>query len=392
MAIQERRMDRMVGSVAHVFDWFRGGSWERHHLDPGVADFTFGNPQEMPLTGLVDALQRNAVPQDKDWFAYKFSEDEPRRVVADSLRRRTGIAYEPQDVAMTAGAFGALGVTIRALCDEGDEVIFLSPPWFFYELMIISSGATPVRVRLSAPDFDLDADAVADAITPHTRAIIVNSPNNPSGRIYRAPELAALGRVLEEASDRNGRPIILLSDESYNRIVFDGLEFRSPALDYGATITIYTYGKTLLAPGQRIGYAALSPTFPDRKATRFRIMVQQVASGWGFPNALLQHAIGDLEALSVDIAALQARRDRMVPALREMGYEVTRPEGTFYLMLRSPDPNDLAFSDRLAELGALVLPGTIVECPGWFRISLTASDEMVERSLPAFGTALTEAR
>ena len=392
MAIQERRMDRMGGSVAHVFDWFRGGSWERHHLDPGVADFTFGNPQEMPLTGLVDALQRNAVPQDKDWFAYKFSEAEPRRIVADSLRRRTGIAFEPEDVAMTAGAFGALGVTIRALCDEGDEVIFLSPPWFFYELMILSSGATPVRVRLSAPDFDLDADAVAAAITPHTRAIIVNSPNNPSGRIYRAPELAALGRVLEEASDRNGRPIILLSDESYNRIVFDGLEFRSPALDYGATITIYTYGKTLLAPGQRIGYAALSPTFPDRKATRFRIMVQQVASGWGFPNALLQHAIGDLEALSVDIAALQARRDRMVPALREMGYEVTRPEGTFYLMLRSPDPNDLAFSDRLAELGALVLPGTIVECPGWFRISLTASDEMVERSLPAFGTALTEAR
>jgi len=392
MPIQERRMDRMIGSVAHVFDWFRGGSWERHHLDPGVADFTFGNPQEMPLPGLVDALQRNAVPQDKDWFAYKFSEAEPRRIVADSLRRRTGIAFEPEDVAMTAGAFGALGVTIRALCDEGDEVIFLSPPWFFYELMILSSGATPVRVRLSAPDFDLDANAVAAAITSRTRAIIVNSPNNPSGRVYRAPQLAALGRVLEEASDRNGRPIILLSDESYNRIVFDGLEFRSPALDYGATITIYTYGKTLLAPGQRIGYAAMSPTFPDRKATGFRIMVQQVASGWGFPNALLQHAIGDLEALSVDIAALQARRDRMVPALRGMGYEVSRPEGTFYLMVRSPDPDDLAFADRLAGMGALVLPGTIVECPGWFRISLTASDEMVERSLPAFGTALTEAR
>jgi aspartate aminotransferase len=391
MAIQERRMDRMIGSVAHVFDWFRGGSWERHHLDPDVADFTFGNPQEMPLPGLVDALQRRAVPQDKDWFAYKFSEAEPRGIVADSLRRRTGIAFEPEDVAMTAGAFGALGVTIRALCDEGDEVIFLSPPWFFYELMILSSGATPRRVRLSAPDFDLDADAVAAAITPRTRAIIVNSPNNPSGRVYRAPQLAALGRVLEAASDRNGRPIILLSDESYNRIVFDGLEFRSPALDYGATITIYTYGKTLLAPGQRIGYAALSPTFPDRKATRFRIMVQQVASGWGFPNALLQHAIGDLEALSVDIAALQARRDRMVPALREMGYEVSRPEGTFYLMVRSPDPDDLAFTDRLAGMGALVLPGTIVECPGWFRISLTASDEMVERSLPAFRTALTEA-
>jgi aspartate aminotransferase len=327
------------------------------------------------------------VPQNKDWFAYKFSEAEPRQVVADSLRGRTGIPYEPIDVAMTAGAFGALGVTIRALCDEGDEVIFLSPPWFFYELMIVSSGATPVRVCLMAPEFALDADAIAAAITPRTRAIIVNSPNNPTGRIYGREELAALARVLTAASERHGRPIILLSDEAYNRIVFDGIEFRSPALDYPATMTIYTYGKTLLAPGQRIGYAAMSPTFPGRKELRYRIMVQQLASGWGFPNALLQHAIEDLEALSVDIAGLQTRRDRMVPALRDMGYEVTRPEGTFYLMVRSPDLDDVAFTARLAELGTLVLPGTIVECPGWFRISLTASDAMVERGLDVFRQA-----
>ena len=389
MAIEERRMDRMIGSVAHVFDWFERGPWERHRLDPGIADFAFGNPQEMPLPGLVDALQRNAVPRDKDWFAYKFSEDEPRRVVADSLRRRTGIDYRPEDIAMTTGAFGALGVTIRALCDVGDEVIFLSPPWFFYELMIASSGATAVRVRLAAPDFDLDPDAVAAAITSRTRAVIVNSPNNPSGRIYRAAELAGLAGVLTEASARNGRPMILISDESYNRIVFDGIDYRSPALDYGATMTIYTYGKTLLAPGQRIGYAAMTPTFPDRQAMAHRIMVQQLAAGWAFPNALLQHAIGDLETLSIDVGALQARRDRMVPALQALDYEVTRPQGTFYLMVRSPDPDDVAFTDRLAEHGALVLPGTIVECPGWFRISLTASDEMVERGLEAFRAAIT---
>jgi aspartate aminotransferase len=377
----------MLASVDHVFSWFTGGDWERHHLDPGIADFAFGNPQELPLPGLVDALQRHAVPRDKDWFAYKMSEEEPRAVVAEVLHARTGIEYRPEDIALTAGAFGGLGVTIRALCDVDDEVIFLSPPWFFYELMIASSGATPVRVRLEAPDFDLDPDAIAAAITPRTRAVLVNSPHNPTGRIYRAPELAALGRVLAEASERHGRSIALISDESYNRIVFDGAEFRSPALDYPATVTIYTYGKTLLAPGQRIGYAALHPDFPDRVAVGYRIFVQQLAAGWGFPNALLQHAIRDLESLSVDIEALQRRRDRMVPALREMGYEVTRPEGTFYLMVRSPDPDDLAFTARLAELGALVLPGTIVESPGWFRISLTASDEMVERGLEAFRTA-----
>ena len=380
-------MDEMYASVAGFFGWMETGGWARHHFDPDVADFTFGNPQEMPLPGLVDALQRAAVPHAKDWYAYKFSEEEPRRIVAASLKRRTGIDYEPADIALTTGAFGALGVTIRALTGPGDEVIFLSPPWFFYELMILSSGATPVRVRLAAPDFDLDAAAIAAAITPRTRAIIVNSPHNPTGRIYREPELAALGRVLTEASARHGRPIILISDESYNRIVFDGIDFRSPAQDYDATIAIYTYGKTTLAPGQRMGYAAMSPTFPDRETTGQRIMLQQVVAGWGFPNALLQHAIGDIETLSIDIAALQARRDRMVPALRSLGYEVTSPEGTFYLMARSPDPDDVAFTDRLAELGALVLPGTIVECPGWFRISLTASDAMVERGLEAFRLA-----
>ncbi len=388
MTIAERRMDRMVGSVAHVFGWFTGGDWERHHLDPGIADFTFGNPQELPLPGLVDTIQRHAVPRDKDWFAYKMSEEEPRAIVAASLQRRTGIDYRPEDIALTAGAFGALGVTIRALCDVDDEVIFLSPPWFFYELMIASSGATAVRVRLEAPDFELDPDAIAAAITPRTRAILVNSPHNPTGRIYREPELAALGGVLRAASERNGRPIVLLSDESYNRIVFDGIDFRTPALDYDATITIYTYGKTTLAPGQRIGYAAMTPDFPDREATGYRIFVQQLAAGWGFPNALLQHAIGDLEELSVDIAALQARRDRMVTALRSMDYEVTDPEGTFYLMVRSPDPDDLAFTTRLAEHGALVLPGAIVESPGWFRVSLTASDEMVDRGLEAFRSAI----
>ena len=388
MTIAERRMDRMVDSVAHVFGWYLGGDWEKHHLDPGVADFTFGNPQELPLPGLIAALQHHAEPKDKDWFAYKLNEEEPRSVVVDTLRARTGIEYRPEDVSLTAGAFGALGVTIRALADEDDEVIFLSPPWFFYELMIASSGAKQVRVRLQPPDFDLDPDAIAAAITPRTRAVIVNSPNNPTGRIYRELELKALAQVLRDASARNGRPIVLLSDESYNRIVFDGIDFRSPALDYDATITIYTYGKTLLAPGQRIGYAAMHPNFPDREATGYRIFVQQLAAGWGFPNALLQHAIGDLEKLSIDIGALQARRDRMVPALREMGYEVTNPEGTFYLMVRSPDPDDMAFSSRLAELGALVLPGTIVESPGWFRISLTASDDMVERGIEVFKAAL----
>ena len=358
MADIEGRTDRMVASVEHVFSWFRDGSWERHHLDPGIADFTFGNPQELPLPGLVDALQRNAVPQDKDWFAYKMSEEEPRQVVADvappSNRARLPARGRRDDRGRVRGARGDHPRAVRrrrrghlplaavVLLRADDRVLGRDRR---------PRGPRDARPSTSTPTPSPPRSRRGRGPSSSTR------PHNPTGRIYREPELRALGDVLRAASERHGRTIVLISDESYNRIVFDGIEFRSPALDYDATALIYTYGKTTLAPGQRIGFVALHPSFPDKETVGYRIFVQQLAAGWGFPNALLQHAISDLEGLSVDVAALQARRDRMVPALRDMGYEVTRPEGTFYLMVRSPDPDDLAFTDRLAELGALVLPG-----------------------------------
>ncbi len=194
--------------------------------------------------------------------------------------------------------------------------------------------------------------------------------------------------MLERASAGRDRPILLVCDEPYNRIVFDGRTFHSPAEVYPNTIVTYSYGKTLLAPGMRIGYVTVPPTMPDRETLRQAIFVSQVATGYAFPNALLQHAIDDLEALSVDVGALERRRDRLVPALRAMGYDTNLPEGTFYVMARSPIADDLAFTELLAEHGALVLPGSVVELPGWLRISLTASDAMVETGLRSFASAL----
>ena len=174
--------------------------------------------------------------------------------------------------------------------------------------------------------------------------------------------------------------------------MFDGREARSVAEHYPHTIVTYSYGKTLLAPGQRIGYLTVPPTLPDREALREEVFLQQAATGFAFPNALLQHALGEIEGLTIDVAALQRRRDRLVPALRDLGYEASMPEGTFYTMARSPIADDVAFAEILARHRVLVLPGTIVEVPGWFRISLTASDEMVESSLPRFAAAMSEAR
>lgn len=356
--------------------------------DPENCDFVFGNPHEMPLEGFVAALSQGLIPRNQEWFAYKLSEPESKRIVAASLRERRGVPYEPEDVLMTNGAFAALAVSLCALLDQGDEVIYISPPWFFYESMIVAYGGVPVRTDIDRDTLDFDLDAIEAAITPRTKAIIVNSPHNPTGKIFPRSSLDRLASVLQQASERHGRPIYLLSDEAYSRIIFDGNSYESPTESYPYSLLIYTYGKTLLTPGQRIGYIALPPTMPNREELHDALLDAQVMVGFAFPNALLQHSLAELEALSIDIPALQRRRDRLVAALHEMGYRVRVPEGTFYLMVDSPDPDDEAFAARLGEHKIYVLPGTIAELPGTFRLSLTANDEMVERSLAGFRSAL----
>ena len=389
--IQRTDLRDRIRDSARPFLTFFGGPFSQLNRQPDVANFAVGNPQEMPLPDYVAALQRAVVPQDKDWFAYKISEPASQRTVADTLTRRTGMDWDPDDVAMTNGGFAAIAVALRTLVDPGDEVIFLSPPWFFYEMLILSAGGEPIRVALDPPAFDLDVDRIAASIGSRTRAVLVNSPHNPSGRVYSASHLQRLADVLADASARIGHPVWIVSDEPYNRILFDGRTYTSPAQIYPHTLITYSYGKTLLAPGQRIGFVTAPPSLPERADVRDEVFIQQLTGGFAFPNALLQHALADLEKLSIDIGALERRRDRLVPALRDMGYECTMPEGTFYAMARSPIEDDVAFGDILARHRVLVLPGSIVEVPGWFRISLTASDQMVADGIPRFDAARLDA-
>ncbi len=389
MATEVRSIDRLRASIATFLAFFNG-PFAKLNANPDIANFAVGNPQDFPMPAYVEALRSNLEPRRRDWFAYKDSEPKSRIAVARGLTKRTGMDWDPADVAMTNGGFAALAVAMRALVEPGDEVIFLSPPWFFYEFMILAADGVPIRLRLAPPAFEPDLGAVAAAITSRTRAIIFNSPHNPSGRVYPLETLEALGATLTEASTRLGHPIYLISDEPYNRIIFDGRDFHSPAEAYPHTVITYSYGKQLLAPGQRIGYLTVPPTMPDREAFRETVFIAQLATGWAFPNALLQHSIEELETLSIDVAAMQRRRDRLVVALREIGYETTMPEGTFYVMARAPIADDVAFCDLLGKHRVLVLPGTMVEVPGWFRISLTATDEMVERGIPGFAAAYRE--
>jgi aspartate aminotransferase len=320
------------------------------------------------------------------------SEPESQKLIAGSLVALRGVAFEPEDIFMTNGGFAALIVALAAILDRDDEVIFSTPPWFFYEASILARDGVPVRVPVDPHTFDLDLDAIQAAITPRTRAVIVNSPNNPTGRIYPPESLRALGALLAERSAKYDRPIYLLSDEAYSRIIYDGRDFPSPTTYYAYSMLLYTYGKTLLAPGQRIGYIALPPSMPpaDRQALRTALFMGQVITGWAFPNALLQHALPDLERLTIDVEHLQFKRDWVVRELRAMGYQVHVPEGTFYLTPRSPIGDDWAYAERLARHKILVMPGEIVEMPGYFRLSLTANDRMIERALPGLAAARAE--
>jgi aspartate aminotransferase len=379
-------LSQILDQDRDLWRFFTDSAYVRHDpSDPDTADFVAGNPQEMVLPEFVEAIQRWATPHDAHWYAYKFNEPYARQAVVEALQDRRGIAYRPDDVFLTDGAFAGLLLTIRLVTDPGDEVIFVSPPWFFYRALILASGATPVRVRCDVDTWDLDVDAIAGAITERTKAIIVNTPNNPTGRIYPPETLERLAAVLREAADRVGHPVYLISDESYSRIVFGDRPFRSPTEFHPYSFLVYTFGKTLLTPGQRVGYVVIPPEMPEPEEVRVGLMVGQLAfGGQGVPSAVMQRAIGDLERLSVDVKHLEARRDRMVDGLRDVGYDVHSPEGTFYLLPRSPVRDDQAFVERLAAEKVFVLPGTIVEMPGRFRISITANDEMVDRALPIF--------
>lgn len=386
MTIVSERIRRANAAFAGVRDFYFSSRYAERRGDPDICDFTFGNPHEMPLGGLVAAIRERAIPHDAGWFAYKTSEEEPRAFLAERLSDELGLAFELDDIALTTGAFAAILVAFHLVLDTGNEAVFSEPAWFCYEPMLLAADAVPRKVGLRRGTFDLDFDAIDGAIGPATRLVIVNSPHNPTGRIYDRTVLETLAELLHRASARIGQRIFLLSDEPYRRLRFDGRPFTSPAAVYPWTLISYSYGKILLAPGQRLGYLAFSPLMPvaDRQALREAIFAAQMALGWCFPNAVMQYAVPDLEGLSIDQAALARKRDRLTAGLSVAGFQVVPPEGTFYLMSRWPDGDPERHWHALADQDVFVLPGRLMNAPEFLRICLTACEATIEKALPAF--------
>ena len=378
---------RAQSAFAAATGVFRFLMTPRELAHPDACDFLAGNPQEMAMPEYVRSIQRAIEPDSPSYYAYGPPWRGAIESVAAALSERLDLDLDPDDVFLTRGAASGLYLALRTVIDPGDEVVAFSPPWFFYEAMILGESGQMLRVPLTEGDFDLDLDALERALTPRTRAVIINTPHNPSGRIYPEAQLRRLADVLERASQRNRRRIYLLSDEAYARILFDGRRMVTPARFYPATFMLHSYSKTLLAPSQRAGYLAMPPSMPDREQLRFALIAGSLGAGV-VPDTAMQRAMPELERLTIDVGALQKRRDRLVADLRRTGYQVSSPEATFYLFPRSPIPDAVEFCDWLAERRVYTLPGEAFERPGYFRISLTATDAMVDRALPVFSEAM----
>ena len=382
---------KILQTKTPITDFYQQATYLSHKNDPDSLDFTLGDSHEMPLPGFVEAIQNHATPRQPGWYGYKRSLPQTREIVSEALKKHRKLSILPDDIFMTNGTVVGLAICLKLLVDEGDEVIINLPPWLGYRSMIHYLGATPIGVPVMPETFDLDVEKIAKAITEKTRAVLINTPHNPTGKIFDQQTLKKLGEVLTDASYRYGRPIYLISDETFSRIVFDNQICPSPTQFYSHSFLVYGYSKTWMAPGQRIGYIGLPETMPDRPQIRSLIRrLQGIYFGWCFPSALMQYALADLEDLNLNLEQLQSKRDWMVQALNQMGYEVNPPQGTFFLLVKSPWEDDCAFAELLANNGLFVLPGTPQEIPGYFRVSLTANEEMIAQALPKFQAALNQ--
>jgi aspartate aminotransferase len=385
-AVLADNLDAVRASFGAVAAFFNDSRWRDRLGQPGVCDFAFGNPQQMPLPGFVNALRSKVEPQNKEWYGYKGNETFAREIVASTLRTTTGVPFEAEDVALTNGGFGAIELMMKLMANPGDEVIYSVPSWFCYAPMAHLHGLKPVVVPMTR-SFGLDLDALVGAINERTRILVVNSPHNPSGSIASTAELTELGARLEAINQRRQRPVWLLSDEAYREILYSDGIFEPPVRHVRRSVICYSYGKRLLTPGQRIGYFAVNPFAPERDAVRDAMFFARIATGWNFPSALMQYALPDLEKLVIDVNALERRRDCLCEGLEAAGYQVTLPKGTFYVLVRTPCSEN-AFCGWLSSRDVFVMPGSLCGIPGHVRLSLTASDQMVDWALPKFSAAL----
>ena len=349
-----------------------------------VCDFSLGNPNLEPPPVVHQALLKILQESPAALHAYMPNAGHPetRTAVADFLSREHGLPFTWKDIIMTCGAAGAINTVLKALINPGDEVIILAP-YFVEYLSYVDNFQGQSKIVSTRPDFLPDLEAIQEAVTPRTKAILINSPNNPTGRVYDQTIIQGLGDLLSNYSRKN-QVIYLVADEPYRKIVYDGVQVPSAFQAYDESIVVTSYSKDLSLPGERIGFLAVNPQAPDRDELINAMTLTNRILGFVNAPALMQRVVVGLQGQTVDITLYQKKRDLFCDGLSRAGYQFNRPEGAFYLFPRSPIPDEVTFVQALQEERILTVPGRGFGAPGYFRIAYCVADEVIQRSLPGF--------
>ena len=380
-----------------------GGSWIRRMFEAGIAlkqqygedkvfDLSLGNPVTEPPEEFRKELLRLAQEPVPGMHRYmpNAGYDEVRAAVADQLSMETGISFSKNDIVMTCGAAGALNVVLKTLLNPGDEVILFAPYFVEYGFYCDNHGGQLVTVP-TRENFQLDLSRIEEALNPKTRAVLINSPNNPTGQVYPERDLLDLGKILDEKSREIGRRIYLISDEPYRDIVYDDVEVPSLFKVYPHSIITNSYSKNLSIPGERIGYVVVHPEAEEVEKLLGALNLANRILGFVNAPALMQRLVKQIQGVCVDKGIYEAKRNLLCDGLKEAGYEFSVPAGAFYVFPKSPIPDDVEFVKLLQDELILAVPGSGFGGPGYFRLAYCVDDDTIKRSFDGFKRALEKA-
>ncbi|MBN1838299.1 MAG: pyridoxal phosphate-dependent aminotransferase [Spirochaetales bacterium] len=391
MAIAKRISEQMAGSswIRKMFEEAEG--LRRQGVE--VFDFTLGNPRIDPPARFTEALievARSEFPG-KHGYMPNAGLADVREAVAAYVSREQGVSLDARHVIMTCGAAGAMNVVLKAVLNPGDQVLTSAPYFVEYGTYAENHGGALVPVPARG-DFDLDVEALALAVSPRTAAMILNSPNNPTGRVYPEATIRALGEALETRSREIGRPILLVSDEPYRKLVYDGAVVPSVMQAYRNSVVLTSYSKDLSIPGERIGLAAVHPDADGSEELVAALTVCNRSLGYVNAPVLMQRVVARVQGESVDVEIYRRNRDALYQGLTELGYELGRPEGAFYLFPKAPGGDELAFVAALRRERVLAVPSSGFGIKGYFRLAYCVEPETIPGSLPSFARAVAPYR
>ncbi len=366
---------------------------KKEHGEENVFDLSLGNPVVEPPARVLEVLRQTVMDETPGLHRYMPNAgfQETREAVAQSLSAECGVPVTADHIVMICGAAGGLNITLKTLLDPEDEVIVLAPYFVEYLFYVDNHGGKTVAVPTRA-DFSPDLEALGKAITPRTKAVIINSPNNPTGVVYSREQLEGLAGVLRNGAERIGHPVYLISDDPYKKIVFDGVETPNIFECYQDSIYITSHSKDLAVPGERIGYVAVHPECDDAGNLMAGLIFCNRVLGFVNAPALMQRVVRQVQEVSVDTEPYRRKRDLLYGELTRIGYDVVRPQGAFYFFPKSPIPDEVAFVNLLAQHRVLAVPGRGFGTPGYMRLAYCVPDRVVEGAVSGLEAAFREAK